>query len=251
MPNYTSLNTGYGAGANPLPGRQTPYSTYGYYGYDSPPPSNYPGMGSVVIGGMPQSPNSPYFPAPPINDYNPDLPPAPTPPAPSGGGGGGSPSINPLGFAFPEYSGPRTLNYKYEALPEFTPPEFRAPTAEEALNSPGFQFRLDEGRKALERSAAARGVLRSGGTLKDILGWGQNFASQEYGNVFDRALQGYDRQYQGARDVYAPKLLGWQTRTAGMQDATKFAAQQAWNEYAFKLSHDLAIQQMLLNQANG
>jgi hypothetical protein len=51
---------------------------------------------------------------------------------------------------------------------------------------PGYAFRQSEGMKALERSAAARGGLLSGGTLKGIQRFGQDLASQEYGNAFNR-----------------------------------------------------------------
>ena len=40
--------------------------------------------------------------------------------------------------------------------------------------------------RALERSASARGGLLSGGTLKGIQRFGQDLASQEYGNAFNR-----------------------------------------------------------------
>lgn len=53
---------------------------------------------------------------------------------------------------------------------------------------PGYQFRMAEGIKALERSAAARGLLQSGTTLKGITGYGQDLASQEYQNAFSRYL---------------------------------------------------------------
>jgi hypothetical protein len=53
---------------------------------------------------------------------------------------------------------------------------------------PGYQFRMSEGLKALERSAASRGLLQSGGTLKDITRFGQDLASQEYTNAFQRYL---------------------------------------------------------------
>lgn len=53
---------------------------------------------------------------------------------------------------------------------------------------PGYQFRMSEGLKALERSASARGLLQSGGTLKDITRFGQDLASQEYQNAFQRYL---------------------------------------------------------------
>ena len=51
---------------------------------------------------------------------------------------------------------------------------------------PGYAFRQSEGMKALERSAAARGGLLSGGTLKGIQRFGQDLASQEYTNAFNR-----------------------------------------------------------------
>jgi hypothetical protein len=51
---------------------------------------------------------------------------------------------------------------------------------------PGYQFRLSEGMKALERSAAARGGLMSGATGKALQRYGQELGSQEYMNAFNR-----------------------------------------------------------------
>jgi hypothetical protein len=51
---------------------------------------------------------------------------------------------------------------------------------------PGYAFRQSEGMKALERSAAARGSLMSGSTMKGIQRFGQDLASQEYTNAFNR-----------------------------------------------------------------
>ena len=51
---------------------------------------------------------------------------------------------------------------------------------------PGYAFRLSEGMKALERSAAARGGLLSGSTMKGVQRFGQNLASEEYQNAFNR-----------------------------------------------------------------
>ena len=53
---------------------------------------------------------------------------------------------------------------------------------------PGYNFRMAEGLKGLERSASARGLLQSGGTLKGIQQYGQNLASAEYDNAFSRYL---------------------------------------------------------------
>jgi len=51
---------------------------------------------------------------------------------------------------------------------------------------PGYGFRLSEGQKALERSAAARGDLLSGATGKALTRYGQEMGSQEYQNAFNR-----------------------------------------------------------------
>jgi hypothetical protein len=58
--------------------------------------------------------------------------------------------------------------------------------ASDFQQDPGYQFRQSEGMKALERSAAARGNLMSGSTMKGIQRFGQDLASQEYQNAFNR-----------------------------------------------------------------
>lgn len=51
---------------------------------------------------------------------------------------------------------------------------------------PGYAFRLSEGQKALDRSAAARGGLISGAALKAAQRYGQESGSQEYSNAYNR-----------------------------------------------------------------
>lgn len=51
---------------------------------------------------------------------------------------------------------------------------------------PGYQFRMDEGQKGLERSAAARGGLLSGATLKATDRYTQDYASGEFSNAYNR-----------------------------------------------------------------
>lgn len=58
--------------------------------------------------------------------------------------------------------------------------------AEQFQQDPGYAFRQAEGMKALERSAAARGGLMSGSAMKGIQRFGQDLASQEYQNAFNR-----------------------------------------------------------------
>lgn len=74
-------------------------------------------------------------------------------------------------------------------------PQFTAPTDVTEQNDPGYQFRLQQGQQALERSAAAKGGLLSGGTVKAEQRYAQDYASNEYQNVYNRALTEYQQAY--------------------------------------------------------
>lgn len=54
---------------------------------------------------------------------------------------------------------------------------------------PGYSFRLKEGLNALDRSAAARGGLLSGAAIKAGQRYGQEMASNEYQNAYNRYTQ--------------------------------------------------------------
>jgi hypothetical protein len=51
------------------------------------------------------------------------------------------------------------------------------------------------GTDALERSAASRGTLLTGGLLKGLDRYAQDYASNEYGNVYNRAKDQYSTAY--------------------------------------------------------
>lgn len=53
-------------------------------------------------------------------------------------------------------------------------------------DDPSYGFRFQEGQRALERSAAARGGLLSGGTARRLTRYGQDYASNEYMNRYNR-----------------------------------------------------------------
>jgi hypothetical protein len=80
-------------------------------------------------------------------------------------------------------AGKTALNKLIPLATNYTPFDYNAMTAD-----PGYGFRLAEGQKALERSAAARGGLISGGALKAATRYGQDMGSQEYNSSFNRYL---------------------------------------------------------------
>ncbi|KAF1713888.1 hypothetical protein CSC71_05790 [Pseudoxanthomonas sangjuensis] len=55
-------------------------------------------------------------------------------------------------------------------------------------DSAAYQWRLGQGMQALDRSAAARGSLYSGGHSADLMQYGQGLASQEYGDQWNRLM---------------------------------------------------------------
>jgi hypothetical protein len=103
--------------------------------------------------------------------------------------------------------GTYTPNEAYNAPDYMAPAPFAAPTAAEMGQDPGYQFRLSEGQRALERSGAARGVTNTGGNMKGLLDYGQQAASQEYGNVYNRNLNTYNTNAQNAYQQYTTNAL--------------------------------------------
>lgn len=97
-------------------------------------------------------------------------------------------------------------------LRDFGPQDFQA--------DPGYSFRMSEGLKALDRQAAARGGLISGAALKAAQGYGQNLASEEYQNAFNR--------YQANRGSRYGMLSGQQ----GVGQAATNALGAAGQNYA-------------------
>ena len=87
---------------------------------------------------------------------------------------------------------------------------------------PGYAFRMNESLKALDRQAAARGGLISGAALKAAQRYGQDLASQEYMNAFNRYQTNRANQLQPleslmGRSQTASNTLG----TAGQNYAAR------------------------------
>jgi hypothetical protein len=70
---------------------------------------------------------------------------------------------------------------------------------------PGFQFRLQQGQQAIERSAAAKGTLLTGGTLKGLTRYAQDYSSNEFQNRYQRLLGEQQNRYT---QLYGLSALG-------------------------------------------
>jgi hypothetical protein len=92
---------------------------------------------------------------------------------------------------------------------------------------PGYAFRLSEGQKALDRQAAARGGLISGGALKAATRFGQDMGSQEFGNAYNRALTSY-----GTDVARENQLYNRQAAMAGIGQTSTNLVGQAGQNYA-------------------
>ena len=92
---------------------------------------------------------------------------------------------------------------------------------------PGYAFRLSEGMKALDRTAAARGGLLSGATLKGAQRYGQELGSQEYMNAFNR--------YQTERNAQLNPLQS----LAGVGQTATGALTNAYGAYGAQTGQNL------------
>jgi hypothetical protein len=122
--------------------------------------------------------------------------------------------------------------------------------------SPGFQFRLGEGLKALERSAAARGTLLTGGTLKGIQRYAQDYASGEYGQRVNQ-LMGLSQLganaaagVGGAASSYGQSAGDLLTQIGNAQAAGTIGGTNAWTG-AMGNAANTATQMYLLSRLFG
>lgn len=123
------------------------------------------------------------------------------------------------------------------ALPELVKASKYTPfSMQNFQQDPGYAFRLKEGQQALDRSAAARGGLISGGALKAAQRYGQDMGSQEYMNAFNR--------YQTER---AARLQPLQSLT-GMSQTTANTLGTAGSNMAGNVGN--AYMQQGVNQGN-
>ena len=112
--------------------------------------------------------------------------------------------------------------------------QFQAPTMADVEATPGYEFRRREGERAIENAAAASGMARTGGTMKDLIQYGQNYATGEYGKAYGRALGenqlGYQRAMQSNQDQYGRALGEYQMGYGQRGDVYDASMQRAMAE---------------------
>lgn len=99
--------------------------------------------------------------------------------------------------------------------------------------SPGYNWRLQQGQQAIERSAAARGMRNSGNVLKDLLRFGQGTASDERARWVGETTDQFNRSYGVGMD----KMNALRGLAGQGQQATN-AQIQAGNVYASGVSNN-------------
>ena len=96
-----------------------------------------------------------------------------------------------------------------------------------STNDPSYQWRLQQGQGAVERSAVARGLLNSGQAAIELMNYGQGAASTEYQAQFNRTLQAMQASETSFQSGYN-RLA----ELAGMTPSQQIAANQANLNYA-------------------
>ena len=127
---------------------------------------------------------------------------------------------------------------KFAGVPGYDPASaMRNFGASDFQADPGYAFRLSEGMKALDRTAAARGGLLSGATLKGAQRYGSDLASQEYQNAFNRYQANRAQQAQEYGNAFnrfqteRTNTLAPLQSLAGLGQSAAQQAQQASQNY--------------------
>ena len=113
---------------------------------------------------------------------------------------------NPQAFGAPE-GFPNTTGGE-EGSSGFLSQEEMQAARDRFMETPGYQFRFDEGIRALDRSASATGRLRGGGYTRELTRYAQGVASGEFENYANR-LSGLAGMGQGS--TVSTGTLGVQT----------------------------------------
>jgi hypothetical protein len=96
------------------------------------------------------------------------------------------------------------------------------PTMQQLEQTPGYQFTLQQGNKALDNAMAAKGLSLSGAQLKGLDAYNTGLASQTFQQQYQNALQNFNTNYGQAADQYN-RLAGLvklgQNSAAGVGDA--------------------------------
>lgn len=139
-------------------------------------------------------------------------------------------------------AGVRGLSQYEDALGQPDVPLGLAEYSRGFQESPGYQYRLQEGQDAIQNSAAGRGMLQSGRTLRGLQTHAQGLANQDYWNyvgqnrlgALDRHAQRQDRlgQLRGLSTIGQNAAV--QTGAAGQTAASNIgnAYQSAGNARA-------------------
>lgn len=92
---------------------------------------------------------------------------------------------------------------------------------------PGYQFRMQQGMDALNNQASARGGFLSGAQLKGAQEYGQGFASNEYGNAYNRFMNDQNTQFNRLSGVAGTgQVANGQVAQAGMNMANNVSQNQ-------------------------
>lgn len=95
-------------------------------------------------------------------------------------------------------------------------------------SDPSYQWRFNQGQQAVERSAAARGLLGSGNAAIELQQYGQGAASQEYGAQFARVAQAMGLEENAFQSSYGrlAELAGMNTGLQSSQTSASVAMNQ-------------------------
>lgn len=126
----------------------------------------------------------------------------------------------------------RESNVPQEVYAPIDVPDFSLQAQSEGFEeSPGYQYMLDQGQKAIQNSASARGNLHSGETQLELMRHAQGLANQDYWNYVNANSQGnmtnYNLNEAANQNRYNSRLASRQDRLSRLETLANMGGQAA------------------------
>jgi len=117
---------------------------------------------------------------------------------------------------------------QYKQDPGYTP---MVKSLEELQATPGYQFQLEQGLQGIDRTAAARGGMLSGRTLKEANNYAQGQASTGFQSAWDRSQQAYQNAFNRKQSQFTQGQQGLAAERAYTGDVYNQGQTALSNEY--------------------
>ncbi len=117
-------------------------------------------------------------------------------------------------------------------------------TGEDLANSPGYQFNLERGQKAIDAARRAMGTRFSGGAVKKAIEFGTDYAGTKFNDAFGQAKTTFDTNANQFETDQQNRFNRLQAAASFGLDATKTGIQSSENEQASQSANNAQLAEL-------